>query len=198
MPVYSTGSGWVDLGHSYTFTSTSTNSNYVVWPSTSTTWGGITSGTWEYTVTYQDPIREAIGDWNRQPTYRQPPEQAAERQILIDARASATSRAEELLFSLLTDEQAESYRRDGSFVVIGSHGGRYRITRGVSGNILWLPEGAENPHARLCAHPTMAESWLPTPDVQVAQLLALITDEREFVNRANIHSGRYPTHLAAA
>ena len=62
----------------------------------------------------------------------------------------------------------------------------------------WLPEGAENPHARLCAHPTMAESWLPTPDVQVAQLLALITDEREFVNRANIHSGRYPTHLAAA
>ena len=194
MPVYSTGSGWVDLGHSYTFTSTSTTNDYVIWPTTgTTTWG--TAANW--TVTYQDPIREAVDGWNRPDPPVEYNSGWGSRRTSQD-RIVATDRAEELLFSLLTDEQAESYRRDGSFVVIGSHGGRYRITRGVSGNILWLPEGSEQPYARLCAHPTMAESWLPTPDVQVAQLLALITDEREFVNRANIHSGRYPTHLAAA
>ena len=195
MPVYSTGSGWVDLGSFYTFT-TSTTINYTVWPTTGTaTWG--TGSNW--TVTYQNPITEAIDGWNER--IRRVDEaidevSSASRRTSQD-RIVATDRAEELLLSLLTDEQAESYRSDGSFIVIGSHGGRYRITRGVSGNILWVPEGNDMA-ARLCAHPTMAESWLPTPDVQVAQLLALITDERDFVNRANIHSGRYPTHLAAA
>lgn len=111
-------------------------------------------------------------------------------------RRVAMNRAEELLLSLLSEEQQESYRHDQLFTVIGSHGTLYRIRYGVSGNIEWLrPDGEVG--GRLCAHPTMVNDWLPVPDVLLSQVLALTTDERAFLQLANVHYGRRP-ELAVA
>jgi hypothetical protein len=56
------------------------------------------------------------------------------------ARAAANTRAEELLLSLLTPEQAATYRERGWFEVRGSKGGRWRIrNRGQSGNVDLMP-----------------------------------------------------------
>lgn len=114
---------------------------------------------------------------------------AAERS---EARTRAVSRAEELLLSMMCESQRESYRLDGTFEVMGSHGNLYRIERGTSGNVLWLGQDGQF-LGRLCAHPTMRDSWLPMPDVALAQMLAITTDERAFVNAANVHAGGRPT-----
>lgn len=108
-----------------------------------------------------------------------------------EGRVEANSRAEELLLTMLSEDQAAELRRNDSFTVIGSAGGVYRIRRGVSGNVDWiLPDGGVG--GVLCAHPTMAEHWLPQQDVAVSQLLALTTDEPSFVRVANVHRGRRP------
>jgi len=197
MPIYSPTGGWVDLGY-YTGTFTSSTSNSLVWPTT------ITNSSYAYTWNTTS-LSYTVYDWGQ--GWVAEPERAEIRADIhqaLDAdlraerrsaeRISAHSRAEELLLSLLSPEQAESYSRSKSFIVQGSHGGRYRIAEGVSGNILLVNDEDES-LARFCAHPTMRESWLPTPDVQVAQLLALITDEKQFIDTANIHQGRYPEHL---
>jgi hypothetical protein len=113
-----------------------------------------------------------------------------------EARVVADARAVDLLVSLLPPEQVDVYRQHGHFEIVGSHGTLYRINTGVSGNVEWItPDGEVG--GQLCAHPTMAESWLPTPDVMLSQMLALLTDEPEFVRLANVHAGRRP-QLAAA
>lgn len=187
MPVYSQTGGWVDLG-CYTGTFTSSTSNTPVWPTVTG------SSTYAYTWNTTS-LSYTIYDWGH---IRDEIVNAAPRPLDAERRSaeriSAYSRAEELLLSLLSPDQAESYSRSKSFIVQGSHGGRYRIAEGVSGNILLVNDEDES-LARFCAHPSMAESWLPTPDVQVAQLLALITDEKQFIDTANIHQGRYPEHL---
>ena len=54
----------------------------------------------------------------------------------------AEDRAEALLLSLLPEPERQRYRLQSYFEVIGSHGGHYRIKRGVAGNIDWLhPDG---------------------------------------------------------
>lgn len=111
------------------------------------------------------------------------------------SRTQAISRAEELLLSLLSENQRQQYRLTGIFEVIGSAGTLYRIERGTAGNIVWIkPDGEIG--GRLCAHPEMRESWLPVQDVAVAQLLALTTDEKAFVRVANVHEGRRPPILS--
>jgi hypothetical protein len=113
-----------------------------------------------------------------------------------EERVVAQSRAVELLVSLLPPEQVTVFREHGHFEITGSHGTRYRVNEGVSGNIEWLrPTGEVG--GRLCAHPTMQDGWLPTADVMLSQLLALTADEREFLRLANVHAGRRP-ELAAA
>jgi hypothetical protein len=104
------------------------------------------------------------------------------------ARELASARAEELLLSLLTDEQAASYRERGWFEVRGSRGGRWRIrNRGQSGNVDLMPEIGEEREATYCAHPPGA---LPDADAHAAQMLALVTDEEGFLRVANCHYRR--------
>jgi hypothetical protein len=107
-------------------------------------------------------------------------------------RDAARVKAEALLLSLLPEPEVQRYRLEGWFEVIGSHGGHYRVHRGVAGNVYWSDDqGLEH---SLCCHPaTRTEhGQLPTEDVMVGQLLAIQTDEAGFVHTAN---GRKPPHL---
>lgn len=109
-------------------------------------------------------------------------------------RVMAEDRATELLLSMLTPEQRASFLADKRFDLVGSDGTRFRIEHGVAGNVAWLkPDGTVG--GRLCAHPDMAQTWLPTADVMLGQLLALTTDAAEFVRVANLHAGERPPGL---
>lgn len=110
---------------------------------------------------------------------------------------TAQSRARELLRALLSDEQWQDYLDHEYFDVLGSLGNVYRIRPGSAGNVrLLAPNGQEI--AALCAHPVLGVrdeddryvGSLPDADVAVGQLLALMTDERDFFRRANRHWAR--------
>lgn len=124
---------------------------------------------------------------------------AAEEQRRI-ARAHATNRASATLRQFLTPDQWASFERDRTFQVVGSAGGLYRLRYGVAGNVDWLEGGGLDDAAGvLCAHPRAVDEdgyYLPTPDVLLAQMLALVTDEPGFVRVANVHRGRRPAHIA--
>ena len=79
-------------------------------------------------------------------------------------------------------------------MVVGSEGNRYRLhvsRYGTVGNVEWLKR---NGHVggRICAHPSLSRENLPMGDVVLAQMLAITTDEREFMRIANIHHGPPP------
>jgi hypothetical protein len=123
---------------------------------------------------------------------------AAERERIEQARA-ATTRAWELLESLLDADQRAELETRNTVTVVGSEGHRFRLECGHSdGNVLWLADdGAER--GRMCAHPNRypddRRGPIPLPDVIIGQVLALRTDERGFVAVANHYSGeplRYP------
>lgn len=100
-------------------------------------------------------------------------------------RDAVRARAQELLRSLLSDEQWASYQGNGWFEVRGSKGGRWRIrNRGQSGNVDLMPEIGEERDATYCAHPP---GGLPDADAHAAQMLALVTDEEAFARVANVH-----------
>jgi len=100
----------------------------------------------------------------------------------------ASERAEELLLSLLSEEQAATYREHGWFEVRGSSGRRWRIrNRGQSGNVDLMPEIGDVRQATYCAHPP---GRLPHADAHVAQMLALVTDDEAFERTANRHYPR--------
>jgi len=111
-----------------------------------------------------------------------------------ESQVVAESRAVDLLVRMLPPEQVEVYRREGHFDIVGSHGTRYRIRPGTVGNVAWLDaEGRQG--GLLCAHPASSHG-LPTPDVHLAQMLVLQTDEREFLRIANLHAGVMPPLVA--
>jgi hypothetical protein len=90
--------------------------------------------------------------------------------------------------SLLSDEQAVSYRENGWFEVRGSRGGRWRIrNRGQAGNVDLMPEIGEVREASYCCHPP---GGLPDADAHAAQMLHLVTDEDGFRRTANLAYGR--------
>jgi hypothetical protein len=102
-------------------------------------------------------------------------------------RLVANDRATELLLELLTAEQARSYTERGYFEVRGSRGGRWRIrNRGQQGNVELMAETGELAGARFCCHPPASGGLLlPDADAHIAQMLAIATDEAEFVRTAN-------------
>jgi hypothetical protein len=105
--------------------------------------------------------------------------ETARRQAL----ARVTGRAETLLLSLLDDDQARSYTRDGWFEVRGSAGGLFRISRrGQAGNIDELPPAGGDRIASYCIHPS---GRYPDADAHIAQYLRLVTDEEGFRQVAN-------------
>lgn len=100
------------------------------------------------------------------------------------AHAERDARAERLLLSFLTPEQARSYTEDGSFLVTGSSGGRWRIRReGYQGNVDLLDEEGRQV-AWWCIHPP---GGLPDADAYLAQMLHLVTDEGSFRAIGNAH-----------
>jgi hypothetical protein len=134
--------------------------------------------------------------------YRQPTPEEEERRRLRQeerqrdyeeyerGRQAAHDRAETLLISLLNETQRRTYEEHEWFEVVGSAGNLYRIHRGNSGNIHWLQDGEVA--GRLCAHPSFNHGYLPDPDVALAQMLALRTDEPGFIEMANVHRGNRP------
>lgn len=99
---------------------------------------------------------------------------------LQQRRVGVTSRAEALLLSGLSLEQAESLRKYQYFLVSSKDGKRlYRISYGIAGNIHLIEKG--RPVAQYCIHPV----GVPTEDVMLAQKLMLETDEESFLRIAN-------------
>jgi hypothetical protein len=99
-------------------------------------------------------------------------------------RVAAASRAEELLLSLLSEQQARTYLEHGWFEVRGSRGGRWRIrNQGQAGNVDLMPEIGNEREATFCCHPP---GNLPAADAHLAQMLHLVTDEDGFRRIANV------------
>jgi hypothetical protein len=203
---YELGTGWVDLGStvgwsgSITVPVYTTDTRVNTWMPAYNTSGTTTTYTVNFTprasgyawANFEEPRPEIVEARARDRAARV---RFREEQEL--ARVSAVRRADTLLLSLLSEEQQQAYRQHGSFEVIGSAGGRYRINQGSVGNVQWIDEH-DQAAGRLCAHPDMDEDWLPDGDVALAQLLALTTDERAFLNVANVHAGRRPPLLERA
>lgn len=162
-------------------------------------------------LTYGGTASTVNWDWSSHGTYATysslTPQQQAEWETSRIARFTeqeqrqaayevAAARATKLLLSLLSPAQQASYIRDRTFTVLGSAGGIYRIRPGSAGNVDWIdPTNTGREIAGvLCAHPQLwtPEGFLPDPDVALAQMLALTTDEPRFVATANVHRGRRP------
>lgn len=99
-----------------------------------------------------------------------------------------------LLMRMLDDAQREDYARLGYFELTGSRGTRYRISRGHIFNVAWL-NSAGRTRGSLCAAPDQwpngARRPIPDEDLMLGQFLALVTDERAFVRKANLEMGGY-------
>lgn len=94
-------------------------------------------------------------------------------------------RATELLLSLLTDEQRQSYRQHGWFIVVGgSTGRRYRIRcNSYQGNVDLLAANDNNRiEYRFCGH---CRDRIPLGDHLLAQKIMLEIDETAFIGLAN-------------
>lgn len=107
------------------------------------------------------------------------------------AREKAEKRAEELLLTLLTEEQKRQFKAESAFIVHGRSGLRYRIRRGRSGNVDVIERDGRLRH-RLCAHPI---ENVPNCDTMAAQKLMLEFDDLDFSRRANIHHVANPGQL---
>ena len=177
---------WTAWNNGVTTTSGSLALNYTsgtAYVSTGTQWVSWNTSYTEMTEEQQAAVAEA----HRAAEERraaQEAEWAAERA----EREKASERAAGLLLSLLSDEQAATYREHGWFEVRGSSGRRWRIrNRGQSGNVDLMPESGDVRVATYCAHPPES---LPHADAHVAQMLALVTDDEAFERTANRHYPR--------
>lgn len=141
-----------------------------------------------YTADQMTPERQQMLD-----DYRR--EREAERQReheryhaqyaqLQSERDAANKRAEQLLIENLSLRQREEYQRHGYFVVFGRNRMRYRIRKGLTGNVDVVNPAGDVIH-RLCAH---IRDEVPVADNMLAQKLMLEFDDEDFQRRANIHS----------
>ena len=96
----------------------------------------------------------------------------------------AQDQANELLIELLSDEQQRTWIEQHWFEVVGSESGRvYRIRSGNTNNVVRLTEDQSQRERVFCAHPPD----IPDADVNLAQMLLLVTDEPAFLAVANSH-----------
>jgi hypothetical protein len=165
------------------------------WVANATSTSAVTTTWYGWNQNYQETREQAE---QRKEQMRQQVERNRERQRALDAereayraaRQAASARAEELLLSLLTDEQAACYTENGYFEVRGSSGGRWRIrNRGQMGNVDLMPEIGDVRLSSYCCHPP---DNLPDADAHAAQMLHLVTDEDGFKRTANV------TYMGAA
>jgi hypothetical protein len=194
--VTTTDESWT-CGTTWTSSGTAT----ITYPSTYTY---TVTGTWYTWGTTSSTVNLVPYDQDARPWRRTPEDEARqeERRVVLEreraareraiateraARQSADQKAEALLLSLLDDTTREHYQLHGVIEIIGSVGTRYRIKRGVSGNVYWLDGNREG--GSFCCHP---REGLPIPDVMLGQMLALQTDEPGFLALANLMSGCRP------
>jgi hypothetical protein len=176
-----------------TTTAGSTNTTWVTWTASTATTYAATNTTWQAWNTTTTGTSWAT------PIPVSTAEQRERQEEEWQARARAEERAKETLESLLTQEQIEDLRRTKAFELITQSGRRYRIRRGVSGNVRLVEDGREV--EALCAHPRTSLhddagrylGALPSEDVMIAQMLALNADEEGFRRIANITPMRRPT-----
>lgn len=167
MPYYqitSSSATWVRWNHVYTSTTTSaTSPNLDVWA----TW--LDQGT---SFASGRMVAQAPRSFEEQRR-----EQEAARAV-----------AQDLLLSLLTEEQREDFERLRRFSVVGADGHLYRIYRnGKSGNVRRIEGGHEV--EQFCIHDY---DGLPDEDTYVAQMLLLQTDPAAFRRIANVSRIRVP------
>jgi hypothetical protein len=181
---------WVAWNNGVTTTAGSLALNYTsgtAYVSTGTQWVAWNAGYTEMTKEQEAELREAHRVAEERRLAQQAEWAAAERERQAE-RGKASERATELLLSLLSEEQAATYREHGWFEVRGSSGRRWRVrNRGQSGNVDLMPEAGEEREATYCAHPP---GGLPDADAHVAQMLALVTDDTTFERTANVHYRR--------
>ena len=91
----------------------------------------------------------------------------------------AESRAEELLFAHISEQQKKQYLELGYFET-EVNDKLYRIKKGRSGNVKLVEKGKEV--LSYCIHPV---DHTPNADAMLAQLLMLKTDEERFIKTAN-------------
>jgi hypothetical protein len=93
-------------------------------------------------------------------------------------------KAMRLLKTWLTEEQRSDLRRLGWFYVTGSAGGRYRL-RPHCAHVEKVEKHGKHwfGKVRYCFHDV--EEILPPADVTLAHMLHLVTDEDDFLARAN-------------
>lgn len=171
-----------------TITSSSTTAS-TIWTNWNMNWQfvGTTTGS---TIAWNRPVESQDEYEERCRRYEELQAETA-RQWEADrvAKAAASQRAEELLLSLLSDEQAASWREHEWFAVRGSQSGRtYRIhATGIANNVDRMTADGKKRETVFCAHP----AGLPKSDVHVAQMFLIATDEPEFLRIANAHRVLY-------
>lgn len=162
---------------------TSTDFIWVAWTNDST---GYTTTTGDATGTASNgayTIRiEAWQDWAPKAlTHAEKLKRRIEQRRSIQP---VKKRAEELLKSILDDEQQEDWRLHNSVRVHGSDGGLYEIGCGWAGMVYTLDPVTEEPLQKLCVHPS---SSYPVGDRVAALVLALQTDEMAILKKGNPH-----------
>ena len=107
-------------------------------------------------------------------------------------------RAQQLLPSVLNEEERARFLRTGQIIITGSNGGKYEIKRHtITGNVIpqqsvHSASGYVRVGAKLCAHPPMAvfnedtrrHEPLPLTDGLISQILAIKADEDMFLRTA--------------
>jgi len=119
---------------------------------------------------------------------RENAEYARRQREKAERQQAATEKARELLISFLTPRQRREYAKDGTFRVKGTAGNWYRIQNHRDANVQYLARYNGKAISTLCVGPTYS-ARLPVPDVALAQLFALTTNEFDMVKIANLYYG---------
>jgi len=136
---------------------------------------------WQQLYQYQTAQTvTASGNWNNfQFVLSESPEQRAIREEYEAKAAAAMKRAEDLLFLFLTAEQRSRYETEGCFETLVNDR-LYRIRKGNAMNVDLMENGKAK--FKYCVLP---DNNPPSPDVMLAQLLLLESDEASFLALAN-------------
>ena len=121
----------------------------------------------------------------------------AEEERRKQNEALANKRSLAILSHHLTDEQRQEYIIKRLFHFEAKSGRVYRLQEGTHGNVFAVENGKDV--ERFCIQPS--DSRLPKPDVVLAQLLMLKTNEEEFrriANISNLRDFRRPQELRVA
>lgn len=138
--------------------------------------------------------RDRTGLWPDTPEQRERREAAGQRrQELIRADeqrlAEIDARAEETLRMVLKPDELAHYEENSELLITGADGMKYRIGRGLVGNVQLLDHRG-NVMANACCHPNLYVNGhenprLPEKDAHIAQILYLRHDLERFWRTAN-------------